>query len=63
MKKTDCLFDLNIFKHVFALFTLQVLLMFVDYNERNLIIEEAEDGIRRRTLDVLIKSGGIMALR
>lgn len=37
--------------------------MFVDYNERNLIIEEAEDGIRRRTLDVLIKSGGIMALR
>lgn len=32
--------------------------MFVDYNERNLIIEEAEDGIRRRTLDVLMKSGG-----
>ncbi|XP_052721214.1 uncharacterized protein LOC128192515 isoform X3 [Crassostrea angulata] len=37
--------------------TSQILLMFVDYNERNLIIEEAEDGIRRRTLDVLIKSG------
>ncbi|XP_052692049.1 uncharacterized protein LOC128170135 [Crassostrea angulata] len=35
----------------------KILLMFVDYNERNLIIEEAEDGIRRRTLDVLIKSG------
>lgn len=35
----------------------KVLLMFVDYNERNLILEEAEDGIRRRTLDVLMKSG------
>ncbi|XP_061184755.1 uncharacterized protein LOC133192760 [Saccostrea echinata] len=35
----------------------KVILMFVDYNERNLIIEEEHGGLKRKTLSMLQKTG------
>lgn len=37
--------------------------MFVDYNERNIIIEDdsIKDGIRRQTLDMLQEKGGTIS--
>ncbi|XP_062576121.1 uncharacterized protein LOC134238010 [Saccostrea cucullata] len=40
----------------------KAILMFVDYNERNLIVEEEQGGLKRKTLSMLQRTGGIVFL-